>query len=316
MTSIRTLLGDIGGTTARLAVLDGGTVGPVEHLPVAEHSSALDMIGEFLGRAGRLDAAVLGVAGPVQEGRAVITNSHWVIDDGELIAKFGLKSARIVNDFEAVAWALPQLRNEDVVLLEGGKALPGEPMAVLGPGTGLGMAGLVRHGDGLAVIATEAGHTTLPGTTPGEDAVIAVLRGRFGHASAERALSGSGLENLYTATAEIENTLAPARSAAEITAQALDGSCPLCRATLDMFCALLGIVAGNLALTFRARGGIYIAGGITPRLTDYLAHSAFRARFVAKGRFREYLEHIPVAIIVNPDAAFLGLKWLAETGSR
>ena len=276
MTSIRTLLGDIGGTTARLAVLDGGPVGLVEHLPVAEHSSALDTIGEFLGRVGRVDAAVLGVAGPVQEGRAVITNSHWVIDDGELVAKFGLKSARIVNDFEAVAWALPQ----------------------------------------LAGSATEAGQRPLPGTTPGEDAVIAVLRSRFGHASAERALSGLGLENLYAAIAEIENAPAPTRSAAEITAQALDGSCPLCRATLDMFCALLGIVAGNLALTFRARGGIYIAGGITPHITDYLAHSAFRARFAAKGRFREYLEHIPVAIIVNPDAAFLGLKWLAEQGSR
>jgi glucokinase len=317
MTSVRTLLGDIGGTNARFAVLDGGLIGPIEHLAVSSHSSALDTIGDFLnGAGGRVDAAVLGVAGPVQDGRCVVINSQWVVDADELKTKFGLKSARIVNDFEAIAWALPRLRAADVVFLAGGKAIPDDPMAVLGPGTGLGMAGVVRHGDSATVIATEGGHTTLPGTTPREDAVIAALRGRFGHASAERALSGPGLENLYAVVAAIERAEAPIRSAAEITARALEGSCTTCVAALDMFCALLGTVAGNLALTFRARGGIYITGGIAPRIADYLPKSEFHARFVAKGRFREYLESIPVTIIVNPDAAFLGLGWLAQLGSR
>ena len=184
-------------------------------------------------------------------------------------------------------------------------------MVVIGPGTGLGMAGLLRRGSDMTVIATEGGHATLPGTTPREDAVIAQLRRRFGHASAERALSGLGLENLYAATAAVDKVAVSRRTAAEITRRASDRSCPTCRAAVDMFCAMLGTVAGNLALTFRARGGVYIAGGIAPHLAGDLAQSDFRARFVAKGRFREYLEGIPTTVIVNPNAAFLGLKSLA-----
>ena len=185
-------------------------------------------------------------------------------------------------------------------------------MAVIGPGTGLGMAGLVRHGGSTTVIATEGGHATLPGLTPREDAVITHLRRWFGHVSAERALSGPGLENLHSAIAAIDDVAVPRRTAAEITRHALERSCPVCVAAVDMFCAMLGTVAGNLALMFRARGGVYISGGIAPRLVNHMMQSEFHARFVAKGRFREYLESIPIAVIVNPDAAFLGLKALAE----
>jgi len=185
-------------------------------------------------------------------------------------------------------------------------------MVVIGPGTGLGMAGLLGRGGDMTVIATEGGHATLPTTTPREDAVIAHLRGRFGHVSAERALSGPGLENLYAAIAAIDEAAVASRSAAEITRLALDRSCATCRAAVDMFCAMLGTVAGNLALMFRARGGVYLAGDIVPRMADYLAQSEFRARSEAKGRFRDYVRSVPTAVIVNPDAAFLGLKSLAE----
>jgi glucokinase len=174
------------------------------------------------------------------------------------------------------------------------------------------VAGVVRHGDRMTVIPTEGGHASLPGQTLREDAVIARVRDRFGHASAERVLSGPGLENLYHAIAAVDGAIAPDRTAAEITHQALDGSCPVCVAAVDMFCAMLGTVAGDLALMFRARGGVYIAGGIAPRMVDVLARSEFHARFTAKGRFRPYLEGIPVAVIVNPDSAFLGLKALAS----
>jgi len=310
----QTLLGDIGGTTARFAVLAGDTLGPIDHVAVSAHRSAIDAIGGFLGNRrdhSRIGAAIVGVAGPVQGGRCIITNSDWVADAGALRAAFGFKSVTLVNDFEAMAWALPQLSAHDVKPLAGGQALAGESMAVIGPGTGLGMAGFLRRGSDIMVIATEGGHATLPGTTPREDAVIAHLRRRFGHASAERTLSGPGLENLYAAIAAIDNVAVASRTAAEITGHALDRSCTTCRAAVDMFCAMLGTVAGNLALMFRARGGVYIAGGIAPRLADYLAQSEFRARFVAKGRFRAYLDSIPTAIIVNPDAAFLGLKSLA-----
>jgi glucokinase len=237
------------------------------------------------------------------------------MDAGELSAAFGFESTKLINDFEAIAWALPHLREHDVKPIAGGQALPGEPIVVIGPGTGLGMAGLLGTERGMTVIATEGGHATLPSATPREDAIIAHLRGRFGHVSAERALSGPGIENLYAAIAAIDEAAVASRSAAEITQLALDGSCATCRAAVDMFCAMLGTVAGNLALMFRARGGVYLAGGIAPRLADYLAQSEFRARFEAKGRFREYVGSVPTTIIVNPDAAFLGLKSLAEMAS-
>jgi len=255
------------------------------------------------------------VAGPVEGGRCLITNSHWVTDAGELGAAFGFKSTKLINDFEAIAWALPHLRAHDVKPIAGRQAIPEEPMVVIGPGTGLGMAGLLRRGGDMTVIATEGGHATLPSATPREDAVIAHMRGRFGHVSAERALSGPGLENLYAAIATIDEAAVASRSAAEITRLALDRSCATCRSAVDMFCAMLGTVAGNLALMFRARGGVYLAGGIAPRLADYLAQSEFRARFEAKGRFRDYVGSVPTSIIVNPDAAFLGLKSLAEMAS-
>ena len=308
------LLGDIGGTTVRLAVLTGDAVGSIDHLPVAQYRSLIDAIEGFLGGRGdrnRIGAAILDVAGPIEGERCVLINSQWTIDAAELHAAFGFEPIQLINDFEAVAHALPHLTESDVRLLAGGRPRLGESMAVIGPGTGLGMAGVVRRGDRVTIVPTEGGHATLPGTTSREDAVIAYLRGKFGDVSAERALSGPGLENLYGAIAAIDGVAVPDRTAAEITRHALDGSCPVCTAAVDMFCAMLGTVAGDLALMFRARGGVYIAGGIVPRIVDLLARSEFNARFMAKGRFRSYLEDIPVGVIVNPDPAFLGLKALA-----
>jgi glucokinase len=310
----QTLLGDIGGTTARFAVLTGDILGPIDHLPVSGHRSLINAIGSYLdGRhdRNRIGAAVLGVAGPVENGRCIIINSQWVIDAAELRDAFGFKSINLVNDFEAIACALPHLSSPDVKPLSKGKLSPGESVVVIGPGTGLGMAALVRHDGATTIVATEGGHASLPSTTPREDAVIAHLRSQFDHVSAERALSGPGLENLYSSIAALEKAAISSRTAAEISRYALDRSCPVCVAAVDMFCAMLGTVAGDLALMFRARGGVYISGGIAPRLVDYLARSDFHARFVAKGRYRTYLEGIPTAVIINPDAAFLGLRSLA-----
>lgn len=315
--SEKTLLGDIGGTTARFAVLAGGVLGPIDHLPVARYPSLIAAITDYLDRHGERTppgAAFLGVAGPIENGRCVLVNSQWVIDAAEIRTSCGIGSVHLINDFEALAHALPHLRAADVRPIAGGKLPLAESMAVLGPGTGLGMAGIVHRGDRMTVIPTEGGHATLPGATAREDAVIARLRERFGHASAERALSGPGLENLYAAIAAIDGAAVPDRTAADITQQALDRACPACVAAVDMFCAMLGTVAGDLALMFRARGGVYIAGGIAPHIVDRLAQSEFPARFVAKGRMQPYLEGVPVAVIVNPDSAFLGLKALASSG--
>jgi glucokinase len=310
----QTLLGDIGGTTARFAVLTGDALSPIEHLPVSEYRSMIDAIHGFLDRGqdrNRVGAAVLGVAAPVEGERSVLVNSQWVVDVAELRAALGFKTIHLINDFEAIAYALPYLSGRDVKPIAGGKPQLGESMAVLGPGTGLGMAGVVRREDRMAVIPTEGGHATLPGATPREDEVIAYLRHKFGHVSAERALSGPGLENLHAAIAAVDGIAVSSETAPEIVRQALDRSCPASVAAVDMFCAMLGTVAGDLALMFRARGGLYIAGGIAPRIVDLLAQSEFLARFRAKGRFEPYLESVPVAVIINSDAAFLGLRSLA-----
>jgi glucokinase len=307
------LLGDVGATNARFARLSKGVVGAVETINVADHPRFTDAVQTFLRRQSGImpvTGAVLAVAGPVKAGRAILTNCPWVIDADELRRTFGFSRLRVLNDFEATAFALPHLTEADLHPLGGGKAVPGAPMAVLGPGTGLGVACFIPPN---TVIPTEGGHATLPGASPREDAVIEHLRRQFGHVSIERAISGMGLENLCRAIAAIDGHDVPDHCAADITRNALDGTCPASAAALDMFCAMLGTVAGNAALTFGAQGGVYIAGGIAPRIVQHLERSEFRARFEAKGRFRNYLEAIPVHLIMHPNAPFLGLKALAQS---
>lgn len=313
------LLGDIGATNARLALLSNGVLGPINWFAVAEFPRFTDAVNAFLDRHCRqfsVPAAVLAVAGPVDEDRCVFTNCPWTIDAPELRAAFGFANVHILNDFEATALSLPHLTAADLYPLGGGEAVPGAPMAVLGPGTGLGVACFVPGLQGSTVIASEGGHVTMAATSDREDAVIRYLRRQFGHVSAERVVSGSGLENLYEAVVALDGIDAPKRNAAEITRAALDDNCEIAKAALDLFCAMLGSVAGNAALMFGARGGIYIAGGIAPRLTDVIMRSEFRARFERKGRFRKYLETIPTSIIIHPAATFIGLTSIAVAGER
>jgi glucokinase len=258
-----------------------------------------------------IDRALFAVAGPVQGDRCVLTNCSWVVDTQEFSESFRAQ-ARIINDFEAVAYSLPWLASADLVGIGGGRAELTAPMAVLGPGTGLGVACLVPGTGKRLVISSEGGHATFAGTNDREDEIIKRLRNRFGHVSAERLLSGDGLENIHQAIVELDGIALEPRSAANITKHALDGDCRVARDALMTFCAFLGSFAGNVALSFGARGGVYIAGGISPRIVGFLGQSEFRDRFEAKGRLRPYLEAVPTYVITHPAAAFLGLKSLLD----
>jgi glucokinase len=311
-----TLLGDIGATNARFAMLTAGVLGPVKWINVARYSQFADAIEDFLQSQffqSSVSYAVLAVAGPVEGQRSYLTNSSWTIDGCEIRNRFAFRAVRLVNDFEATALSLPHLLEQDVRTLGGAQAVSGAPMVVLGPGSGLGVAALVGDGARQIVIASEGGHATFPAASAREDAVLVYLRKRFGHVSAERVLSGPGIENLYYAIAALDGIDVKSRNAADITNAALQGSCLTSRSALDMFCAMLGGFAGNVALTYGARGGVYIAGGIAPRILDYLANSEFRLRFEQKGRFCAYLESIPSKVIVHSTATFLGLKSLATS---
>jgi glucokinase len=310
------LVGDIGATNARFALVSNGNLNAISSFEVAKFGQFADALAIFLKEhcsQTQIHQAFLAIAGPVIDERVPVplTNSSWVIDAGELQTGFGLQ-VRIVNDFEAVALSLPSLTSTDLAQIGGGRPEAGAPMAVLGPGSGLGVACLIDHSERRVVIASEGGHATLAPTGEQEDHIVAYLRKRFGHVSAERAISGSGLENIYQAIAALEGLDIPPRNAAEITKNAFSGECQLARQSLYAFCAFLGSFAGNVALTFGARGGVYIAGGISPRILDFLIRSEFRKRFEAKGRLRNYLEAIPSYVITHPAAALIGLKSLVK----
>jgi glucokinase len=311
----KVLLADIGGTNARFALLADRKVDAIAHMAVSDYASFHEALRAYLGNlpeAGTIHAAILAVSGAIDNGHSALTNNPWFIDVAELRALYGFSTVRLINDFGAVAWSLPRLSPDKLLRIGGRKPVEGAPLVALGPGTGLGVAASIPHPTGHIVLSSEGGHSTLAGCSLREDAVIAWLRQRFGHVSAERVLSGSGLENLHEALAGLDGVVVPKRRAAEITRDGIEGTCATSRAAIEMFCAMLGTVAGNLALTLGAKGGIYIAGGILRHMPEYFAGSQFRARFEAKGRFRNYLEPIPAYLILDEDVAFVGLRNLAE----
>ncbi len=310
----RVVLADVGGTNVRFSLLTAGVLGPIEHLAVRAYERFSDALEAFLARQSEralIGRAVIAAAGVVEGQRCALTNNSWVVDAAELCARFQLTGAYIINDFEAVAWALPRLGRDDLLTIGGCEPMADAPMAVLGAGTGLGVAAYVPGAAGGFVIRSEGGHSTLPSGSLREDAIVEALRQRFEHVSSERALSGPGLENIYLAIASIESLVVPERTAPEITQLAMEGGCAISRAALDIFCSMLGDVAGNFALSFGAKGGVFIAGGIAPYIRDYLSRSQFRSRFEAKGRMSHYVEGIPVYVIIREDSAFVGLRSLA-----
>jgi glucokinase len=296
------LLGDVGGTNARFAwqAEAGAPIEAVAAYRCADFATLEAAIRHYLAerRLGRPVQAAIGIANPVLGDQVQMTNHHWHFSIEALRRSFGLARLRVLNDFAALALALPVLDAQELHAVGGGTATPGGTRALIGPGTGLGVSALVHGGSRPdAVISGEGGHVTLAAADDEEAAVLAKLRAQFGHVSAERVLSGAGLENLHRAWGAVQGRVAPERSAAEIVQRAMAGSDADCAAVVELFLGFLGNVAGNLALTFGATGGVYLGGGIVPRLGAAIGASRFRRRFEAKGRFATYLQAIPVWVI-------------------
>jgi len=311
------LVGDVGGTNARFALahlVEGRPV--LEHhdsFPAATWPTFLEGVRAFIdGCAIKPTGGVLAVAGPVTDGEIDLTNSPWRVSEAEL-QTLGLSPVRLINDFEALARGAPVVPDEMLASLGGpAEGDPKSAIAVLGPGTGFGVSALVRdiHGHEIAM-PSEGGHACFAPGDAVEDEILRILRRRYDQVSIERLICGPGLLNMHRALAEIDGRESHIDDPARITAEALADYSSPCGATLARFCAILGAVAGDIALTTGARGGVYIAGGIAPRILPFLKASPFRERFERKGRYQDYMAAIPTKVILHKHAALLGAARVA-----
>lgn len=315
------LVADIGGSNARFGWVTGTQQGitQVRTLTVSEYASPiaaseayLAYLQEKLGPAYQApQCAAFAVATAVGQDQINFTNSHWNFSQAEVKAALGLQKFLTLNDFEALALSLPCL---DAQQIRAHGALPRHDgtLAVIGPGTGLGVGSVIQTRHGWIAIPGEGGHATVAATDEFEATVLAHAREEFEHVSAERVLSGIGMPVLYRAVAKTLKQLPKPLSTEQIVDFGLNALDPVCVRTLDCFCAFLGSFCGNIALTVGARSGVYIGGGIVPRLGDYFFQSRFREKFEAKGRFQSYLEQIPTALITDTLAALNGAAFAIE----
>lgn len=304
------LVADIGGTNARFALIDAHRQPYAEQtLLCADFPNLTAAAQSYLATAGgpRPTQAAVAVATPISGDWIQFTNSNWSFSTEAVGRALELERLLILNDFTALALALPLLNPDERRTVGGGTVIEEAPIGLLGPGTGLGVSGLVWSGERWIPLQSEGGHVTCSPVDAREWAITQVVQLRFGHASPERLLSGPGLVNMYLALAEVEGWPAEALEPAMITDRALAGTCHHCREVLEMFCGMLGTAAGNLAITLGAQGGIYIGGGIVPRLGDFFDQSPFRARFEAKGRFSAYLAAVPTWVITAAHPALRGV---------
>ena len=317
MADLTLLVGDVGGTNARFALarrVEGRIVlDHHESFPAHEHPTFLGGVKAFLdGCDVKPSGGVLAVAGPVTDGAIDLTNSPWRVSEGEL-QTLGLNPVRLINDFEALAWGAPIVPEDQLASLGGpAEGQHDAAIAVLGPGTGFGVSALARDSHGREIaLPSEGGHACFAPGDAVEDEILRILRRRYDRVSIERLICGPGLLNMHRALAEIDGRETHVDDPAEITREALEDMNSPCGATLARFCAILGAVAGDIALTMGARGGVYIAGGIAPRILPFLKASPFRERFERKGRFQPYMEAIPTKVILHKHAALLGAARVA-----
>ncbi len=318
------LVADLGGTNARAALAIDGFIGPggVAEVPVRNVAEALTLFRSRMQESGSngVTEAAIAAAGPIDGDLVTLTNGGWSFSAAALKRDLRISRISVVNDFVGVALGVPYLTGADLRKVGGGSARPDGPIAVLGAGTGLGVASLVPTAAGALVLPGEGGHVTMSPADPFEAQVIDFLRDDarradgeswFGHVSAERVLSGPGLVNLCRAVYRLAGVACPASEPHEVTALAEQGD-DLGVKTLEAFCSIMGTFAGNVALTLGATGGVYVAGGIVPRFADFFGSplAGFRSRFESKGRFSRYLQQIPTFLITRPHPALLGLAMM------
>jgi glucokinase len=316
------LIGDIGGTNARFAVIASDRA-PIERLADArtgEYAMIEDAIeAALVGHSGpRPRTAILALAGPIDGDAIDLTNSDWIVRPKALIERFAFAEVILLNDFEAQALALPDLGPGDIDPIGGGAVMPERTRVVVGPGTGLGVGALIHGGTHWIPVPGEGGHIDLSPITERDYAIWPHIE-KFGaseRVSGETVLCGSGMARLYRAVCAVDGIQPAFRDPADISAHGLSGKDPQAKETLALFATYLGRVAGDLALIFTPRGGIYLAGGIPPKIAPVFHTGAFREAFIDKAPHRDLLDTIATAIIVKPDAALAGIAALARRPDR
>ena len=303
------LVADIGGTHVRFGIATArGRVGDPSTFRCADYTSLTEAARAYLEEADGPSPrrAAFAVAAPVQGDRVRMTNHVWSFSIETVRRELALERLEVLNDFAALALALPALGDEDLTEIKAGDPARDAPLAVLGPGTGLGVAALVPAGGSWTALTTEGGHRDLAAQTEREWRIVRHLQERFEHVSVERVLSGPGLVNLYEAVSRLAGEEPQSLTPAAIVAGAREAAPPACLEATSLFSGWLGAVASDLALTLGAFGGVYLGGGVLPKMGDVFDIDRFRGRFLAKGRFREYLRPIPVFLITRPHATLLG----------
>ncbi|MBB3142127.1 glucokinase [Halomonas organivorans] len=305
------LIGDIGGTNARLALVTPGAFEPhdILSLPCADYPGLVEAVRDYLERVGAVgDAApreaCLAFACPIRGDRIKMTNNPWSFSRSEVQAALGLTLFKAINDFTAQALGVPHVADDDLFEVQPGEAIPHAARLVIGPGTGLGVAGVFPGRHAWIPLATEGGHVTFAPTDEREHNLLRHFRNRYGRISVERLLCGQGLLDLYLAHCSLKGTNPRYSTPAEVTEAAGDDS--VARDTLLRFLKILGDVSGDAALTMGARGGVYLCGGILPRLLDWLPQSRFREAFADKGRMSAYTAELPVRVVTAPWTGLLG----------
>ncbi|AIR85506.1 glucokinase [Pantoea rwandensis] len=303
------LVGDVGGTNARLALceVETGAISQAKTFSTSDYDNLEAVIRAYLDEQ-KLDIkhACIAIACPITGDWVEMTNHDWAFSTREMKEHLAFDSLEIINDFTAVSMAIPMLAENEVIQFGGKGPVEGKPIAIYGAGTGLGVSHLVHVDKRWISLPGEGGHVDFAPNSEEEGEILEVLRAELGHVSAERVLSGSGLVNLYRAIVKSDSREPENLKPKDVTERALKDSCIDCRRALSLFCVIMGRFGGNLALNLGTFGGVYIAGGIVPRFLDFFKASGFRAAFEDKGRFRDYLVDIPVYMITHDQPGLLG----------